>query len=340
VRRRLRRPSRGRARLRVRAAALPAAALLCAALAAAPAGAQSPTPPPRAAPLSARAELVLEPPRLAVGDVAVLERIVVTPPGFGLGAAPPATPPEGLWLLGSESLPVEREAQRWVHRTRLRIRARDVGTFAWPPSELTLESEDGRRDSVSVPGRLIDVVSVLSEVEARETPFGLRGLPGAAAPRGGVLVPAVAGSLFTLALLGLLLLVRRERRRRAEAEALGAAAGVAAEPGPPPDVEAAEAFAAAAAEPDARRAADRLSLALRGYVSRRFHVPARSATTPELAAARPAFAAEARWDALLAMLEQLDAVRFRPPADSDREAVQRALEEARAFVGGAAKGPA
>ena len=62
-------------------------------------------PPRRAPPAAPLATLVLEPPRIRLGDVAVLELAVITPPGH---APRPLRPPQelpGLWLLDAEALP-------------------------------------------------------------------------------------------------------------------------------------------------------------------------------------------------------------------------------------------
>jgi hypothetical protein len=293
------------------------------------------------APASARGELVIEPPRIRLGDVATVEQVVVTPPGVSVRpAAEPAGESAdaigGFWVLEREPLAVEREPQRWIHRTRLRIRARDVGSFGWPAQRVVLESDTGARETLEIPGRTIDVISVLEEFPDRDAPFGLRGLGTPGATPGGALVPALAGAVFTLATLGLVLLVRRERRRRAEQER-----ALAAEPPglPPPDAEARAALDAAAADTDPRHAADGVSRALRRFAERRFRSPALVMTTDELARVRPGFVAESRWRAFVSILRSLDDVRFRPPRGDDADRVATALAAARAFVAGGVEAP-
>ena len=102
-----------------------------------------------ATPVRSRANAILEPPTVKIGDVAILEIAVVTPPGHVVRpfAAPKDT--EGFWVLDSEILPVHKEPQRWVHRTQLRLRARAVGRFEWPAATVEVEVPDGGVDALT-----------------------------------------------------------------------------------------------------------------------------------------------------------------------------------------------
>ena len=73
---------------------------------------QPPAAPGPGAPPRPRATLVLEPPRFGVGQVALLELAVVTPPDHTPRPFEPPEPLPGLWLLDSEPLPVEKETSR------------------------------------------------------------------------------------------------------------------------------------------------------------------------------------------------------------------------------------
>ena len=96
------------------------------------------TTSPLAAVPTTRATLVMEPAVLTIGGVADLEIALVTPPGQRL--LPIKVPAlQGLWLLENELLPVERGNGRWIHRSRLRVRAREVGSFRWPALSVGIE---------------------------------------------------------------------------------------------------------------------------------------------------------------------------------------------------------
>jgi len=286
-------------------------------------------PPGFVPPASLRGTLVLEPSRLEIGDVAELELAVVTPPGFGVRAAglPPETP--GFWLLSSETLPLVKEPGRWIHRTRLRVRARDVGRLRWPEWPMIVEAADGTTTPLAIEGREIDVSSVLPGMIGREGPFGLRraprGIDGGAALRA-----ALGGALAMLALVGLVALVRRERRRRAARE--GGPDALPDGPRTPPWEDAGRALDDAEREPDPNAAADAIAVALRRYLERRFGVSTEAFTTEELAAAATPFVVRSRWPRYLALLRELDALRF-PPEPRDAAArVAAAQAEARALV--------
>lgn len=287
------------------------------------------------APTSTRATLVLEPPRIGVGQVAELELAVVTPPGH---APRPWTPPDevaGLWILDGETLPAEKEPARWLHRTRLRVRARAVGPTLWPAGSVEVEAPDGSLRAVAWPALAVEVTSILPELPGRTTPFGVRSTGSGARDMSPASFwgPAAAGALATLACVGLVALARR-RRSSGEAPAPEPLA-----PPPPPwtlarsDLESARALASERPFD----AAHATALALRRYVERRFGARAAGRTTEELVREGPPFVAASRWPALCTILQGLDALRFRAETDPDARHALVArlddlLDEARAFV--------
>jgi uncharacterized protein (DUF58 family) len=268
-------------------------------------------PPTPAAPPAPRAALLLEPPRLLVGEVATLELAIVTPPGHApLPYAPPGEIP-GLSLVSVEALPVETEAARWIHRTAVRVRSRDTGSFVWPASRVAVEAPDGSHTEIELAELPIEVVSVLPEHAGRTAPFGPRPppAPAAAVPFWGA---AAAGASAAFALAGLVALARRRRTPRAVAPPPEAA------PGPPPWERALAELARArdALEPQPFAAAHATSMALRRYVEARFGADAAGRTGEELVEIEPPFAAASRWPSLLALLGALDELRFRPAHDT------------------------
>jgi len=291
-------------------------------------------PPEPAAPVEIRATWSLEPPRLRIGDVATLELRVVTPPDHAVVPGPLPEGVEGVWVVDAGTPSVEKAPGRWLHTTRIRIRARAVGSFEWPAGEVRVERPDGAVTAHPLDAIPIEVVSVMPEFPDRTTPFGAR-LPELGS-EGGVWVPAALGAAAALAAVGLVALARRGVRRP------GGAAPEA--PAPPPGgappwrtARAALAEAEAAAARDAWPAAHAASRALRDYAAARFGADARARTSEELAAAKPPFALTSRWPAFVGVLRDLDAVRFRLAGDpADREAASRdvadALARARAFV--------
>jgi hypothetical protein len=283
-------------------------AYLASALALCAACEESPAPAKFATPATPRATAVLEPPRIRIGDRAALEVAVITPPDY---RSLPIAPPEevaGFEILGAEALPVEREPARWVHRTRVHLRARDVGSFAWPEGSVQITSPDGAPSRLPLAAVPLEVVSVLPEVPERTAPFGARPAP----PRGRAKVAlsaAALGSLLTLTAVGLVALARRRTGTRAPAESPPAA------PAEPPwtaalgDLD--RARTALATDPPA--AANATAAALRRYMARRFGAAAETRTTEELEIATPPFAATSRWPVFVSLLRELDALRFPPP---------------------------
>jgi hypothetical protein len=245
----------------------------------------------------------------------------------------PEAPP-GLWVLGAETLPVEREATRWVHRTRVRVRAREVGAATWPAGVVEVEAPGGAVERLELPPLEIEVVSVLPEFPEQLFPFGVREPPAPDEAGPGALFGAAAGAGLALAGLAAARAVARRRARRARDAAVPDVA-----PRAPPWEEAraelARARELAARDPFA--ASDLAAGALRRYAGRRFAIGAEAATSEELAAGRAPFAAATRWPILVAALQRLDAHRFRPRGDPEARAalaggLPSALAEAERFV--------
>ncbi len=272
----------------------------------------------RGAPTAPRAILTLEPPSFGIGQVATLEVAVVTPPDH---TPRPFAPPQdvpGLWVLGTESEPVRKEAARWIHRTLVRVRARTTGDLLWPAGRVEIEGPDGSLQDLPLDALPIAVTSVRPDYPDRTTPFGVRSPPP---PRtSGLLLPAAGGALLALAGVALARLAGRRWSQRPAADAAAAPA-----PEPPwtrarAELEAARALAAA----DPFAAAHATHTALRRYMTGRFGAAAASCTTEEIAAAKPPFAATSRWRPFVEMLRSLDEFRFLPESDP---VARRALTE-------------
>ncbi len=273
------------------------------------------------APVSLRGSLVVEPPRVAVGQVIAADLGVVTPPDHRIV---PPEPPElaGFWVLDTQLLPVERQADRWLHRVRYRLRARAPGSVPWPDTEVRVEGPDGPAEPVSIRGRMLEVRSVLSEHPQRTAPFGLRAPPAPAAGGGRLWLGIGVGAGLTLLGLGGV----RQLRRRARAPARAPRA-----PGAAPWARAQTELDACASVDNALAAADGAAAALRRYMAARFGADAVTRTTEELRAARPPWGARSAWPQFLGLLERLDGARFRPPARRTG-APAEILADVRAFV--------
>jgi hypothetical protein len=292
--------------------------------------AESAAPAPATPPLSLRASVVIEPPRIEIGDLFDVEVAVVTPPGHHVPPAPVPKAIPGITVVAAERPDVVREAERWVHRQRFRARARATGQFVWPALELTVEAPDGALTRVPAAERPFEVASLLAEQPERREPFSLRSARLPEAPGAGPWLPALLGSVFTLAALALAGWVRRLR-----APAPGETA-----PAPPLDARAEAARLALAAFERARArggepaaAADLASVALRRWAAERFRHPALCAASTEELASRPApFLLGGRHAALVALLQELDALRFPPAGPGAAGALAGALDRARDFV--------
>jgi len=306
-----------------RGALLCALALACGAPADPPADA--PAPPP---PAALRASVVLEPPRIEIGDLFTVEVAVVTPPDHRVAPVqvPKAAP--GLVIVDAELPSVDREPGRWVHRQRFRARARATGPLVWPELALGVETPAGERVTVTAAARPFEVVSLLAEHPERRSPFSFRAPSGAGEPGRGPWLPALLGSLFTLAALGLIALVRRVRSRPEPDASLAHEAS---------DARAERLLAAlrrAEGEADLVRAADVASEAFRAWAAERFRAPRlRRATTEELAVSAAPYLLSLRYPAFLAVVQAFDALRF-PPPRAQADELRAALARARDFLSG------
>ena len=283
-------------------------------------------PPPPAAPTTSRATWVLEPPRIALGQVAVIELAVVTPPEHQVRPFAAKGEIPGFWLLETEALPVEKQASRWIHRTRLRVRARDVGRFVWPGGHVQVEGTGDRVESLSLDDLTLDVVSQFSEYPERLAPFELRGVGAPAGTRSTLVAAAGGAGVALAAVAGVVLVRRRLGRRRPLSQPTPA-------PAAPPWIESRVDFTRARSQ-EPREAAHTVAVALRRYMGRRFGANTLARTTEELDAATPPFTATSRWPAFVAILRGLDEFRFRPGTDTPvvADRVRALVDEADAFV--------
>ncbi len=303
---------------RSRAAGLALAALLTAARCEAPLA-------PHAAPTSAHGTVVIEPPELALGDSAVVEVAVVTPPGWSVPAIPAPQEIPGLSVFEVERPLLEKSAARWIHRTRFHVRVRSTGSFRWPALPLTLADAARQPALLELPARPFEVRALLADADAPRSWLSYR----APAPRARRGTPpwlaALAGAASSLVAVAAVAALRRRRRAGAALHAGGGAARVQL-----PELFAeAEAFS----ERDSAHAADLASLALRSWLDGRYRTSLLRSTTQELAAAAAPIALAYRWSALIPLLEALDALRFRPGTAPERELALRALlVRARALV--------
>ena len=319
--------------MRLEAAALAVSAAL--ALAAAPALRAEEASAGAVAP-GVRGALVLEPGSIRAGDTAELEIVVATPPDHVLRpVALPASVP-GFWILGAEPLPVEKGDGRWIHRIRVKIRARDLGQFVWPEQPLEIEAPGGSVQRLVLEGRPLEVVSVQPEFPGRNAPFGMR--EPASTPPGLSSAPlaAVVGFAAGLASVGTVLLLQRARRKpRTKVEdPAGNRMGVLA-----PDFLAREALAAAAlrAEASPIEAADAAAAALRRWGGARCGADLAALTTPEIAAKALASGGAGDWHGIALALGALDDARFAAGAELAASRLRAAIAGAVALV--AAPGP-
>lgn len=291
---------------------------------------EPPPPDPVSTPTSLRGAVVIEPPTLTVGDVAKVEVTLVTPPGHAMRPVRPPTEVAGFWVLDARALPTERSEARWVHRTRIRARAREPGSFEWPSLRVEVETPEREVVEVELEARPLEVASVADRFPARDGPFPLR--RPELATDGAFLAPLAGGAGLAIAAFLLIAALRRLRGGQARATRQ-----------PVPEIRATPGWRAAQAtletaleRIDARpaEAADAASAALRHFFSHRFAVSARTLTTQELTALDVPLGAEKHWPSLLEILEALDAARFRsvaPAAD-----LREVLERARGLVASAA----
>ena len=127
-----------------------------------------------AIPAQLSATVVIEPPRIEVGDAFWVEIAVVTPPDHRVPLVPIPKAIDGLWILDAERPELDRQRGRWVHQQRFRARARAVGSFGWPSLELPIEGPDGGQHLLTVPARPFTVVSLLAEHPTQRRFFSYR----------------------------------------------------------------------------------------------------------------------------------------------------------------------
>lgn len=268
-------------------------------------------PAPPGAPPSLQGSLVVEPPRFGVGQVTEVEIAVVTPPDRRvLPIAPPKELP-GFWLLDTEPRPVEQRDDRWIHRTRFRLRARAVGVHTWPALSVRIEGPGDTISPLEIAARELEVVSVRADHPERTTPFGLRRPAGGGSPwppmaLGAALMGLAMGGVAAWRRWGSLLAPAPEPERPARVRAWD---------------EALAALDAARAEPDAAAAAGEAARITRRYLAHRYGADSMAATTEELRTSRPPYAVRSRWRGVLGLLGRLDALRF--PAELPADASER-----------------
>jgi hypothetical protein len=281
--------------------------------------------PRHLAPAQARAALVLEPPQVAVGDVADVMLTVVTRPGTQV--APVETPPPiaGFWWVEREDEQVMKEPERWLHNTRLRIRAVEVGNFEFPGGRVKATSAEGAEEEIAYAPLAIEVVSSLGAESAQRVPFGLRRLPGARVGAFGAALAFGAGVVTALGVVGVVALARRRPAPRGDE--------AKPDPGPPPWETARARLATAEAQlaSDPRAALDAVAHALRSFAASRYGADAEARTHEELLAIAPPFLMTTRWPRFVALLRDLDRGRF-PAQASDARAAKELLAAAREFV--------
>jgi hypothetical protein len=286
---------------------------------------------PRYAPPSrARASFLLEPTRIAVGDVVELRLAVVTPPEHV--ARPwraPVTLP-GFQVLDSQQLATEKRPGRWVHDTLLHIRAREVGHFEVLQSAVEVQGPDGGVETLTVEALRLEVVSTLADHPGRSTPYGVRSLPPRRVAAGRVWAAFAAGAGLALCAVALVWATRRRHRVSTPA--------VTPEPTQPSWIFARASLLAARAlaDEDPLAALDATSKALRRYAVQRFGGDAISRTTEELDGAAAPFTMTTRWPDFVEQLKRLDALRFRSMAPDERAGLtalaREAIADAEAFV--------
>jgi hypothetical protein len=278
------------------------------------------------APAQARAAWLLEPPVVAVGEVATLDLAVVAAPGTALRPFELPSRVDGFFVLDRESPERVEQPERWIHHTRLRVRAIEVGRFEVPGGSVEVESREGGTQVLHYEPLPVEVVSVLGQA-SRQSPYGIRLLAGGRAGGAGTLGAFAAGAVLTLASVGMLLLVRRRMARDPQVEP------AQADPAQPPWEIARSALERAreTLPRDPRRALDEASLALRRYAVRRFGGDANVRTREELSGAKPPFTLTTRWPRFLALLAALDGERFPPPPGAGPQG-ERAAERASALL--------
>lgn len=283
---------------------------------------------PVAAVTRASASAAVRPAKIRIAQTTVVEVTVLTPPDHHVLRALPGTAAAAFELQGVESLPVEAGPGGSRHRRRYRLRARQLGDFAWSAGAVRVTATDGTTQRLRIEPVRIEVASVLAEFPDRTAPFGARAAPPATQRERGVAMAVGAGALAVAAAWAIRRRVRRRRATAPQAHTRMVAPWTQART----DL----LMARDALTSDATWAADATATALRRYMVRRFGAEAGARTTEELAAAKPPFAATSRWPTFVALLQELDALRFpRPERDGRGQAAARIgalLHRAEEFV--------
>lgn len=280
----------------------------------------------------ARASLLLEPPTIGLGEVTTAVILVTTPPGHRvLPMNAPVVP--GVWVLESLVDPTQKSAARWLHRTRIRLRPRETGSFLFPASEVTVESEAGDRKTLKVAEREFRVTSILPQFADRTAPFGLQE-PGASAGAGGFALPALFGAVSALIAVAIITRLRRTKAARQAPDESEEESAEALSLHEWSQREIDRAFEALERNP--REAANAGARFMRHYVESRFHTRTSASTTEELAAQKVPLAAHSHWPEFVRVLRRMDDLRWRraasgAKASQDEARIRVALEEARHF---------
>ena len=280
-----------------------------------------------AAPVGLRATVVIEPPRMEIGETARVELVVVTPPGQQVAPVAPPDELQGVWVLATETPSVDRSASRWVHRMGYQIRAKATGRFAWPVQEVEVRAPDGTTVTAVTTERPFEIAEISAEYPGQLSFFSFRTLDPVDTDRGPWL-PALGGALATLFGVALVALVRHSRRGD---HASPAGSGAVA-PSARRSSLAALAAARELTETDLLRAADMASSALRLYGAGRYALPMLTCTTEELAQKSPPVSLGDRWCEWLRVLRELDGVRFLPADHPRAAAVEEVIDRARTLV--------
>ncbi len=287
------------------------------------------------APPALGVSLILEPDVLHIGEVVTAEISVLTPPDHRVLKVVPTKIP-GLALLGIRTLEPERSAQRWLHRTRLRLRPETLGPHEWPAGFVEVEDAEGTIHRLTVPARPFEIASLQDRFAGRKEPFGLEEPAQGKADATGGFGRGVAVGVTLSLLAGLCTWGVRRRIERP-------AYRVAQRDEPPAvdlfdwtDGELREALEVLEADP--RRAASAGAHLLRVYMARRFGSETEASTTEELEARTPALAERSLWPDFVRILHRFDDERFRPArvatlaARPESGRVLAALEDTRRLV--------
>lgn len=276
-----------------------------------------------------RGVVVLQSKWLGVGEVG---EVVIAVQTDAHHRVLPWTPPElkHIEVVSLEEELEELQGDRWLHRTRIRLRALESGEFSWPALSLVIEAPSGEQVALELPAQPFEVRSLLKSQHVDRQPYGLRRFeePRRRGFTSGLLVGASCAALFTWLLL---------RRKGASAKT---------PPAPKPSAastpmrsaedtardELLRARMAVAESP--RRASNIGAAALRAFVSKRFTTTVLAETTVELKRARPSVVPPEHWSEFVRILQRYDADRFQPhaAAEGEREHVEACLSETERFI--------